>query len=101
MDVNEWIMDMDQYINLNNVRGNKKHIFWAFMDTATREMIQEETLSDNDDAAADEIWQLLKNLNAKLTKVREFSRKKQAPQGNVRITWSELEFMSKSVSRGS
>ena len=55
MDVNEWIMDMDQYINLNNVRGNKKHIFWAFMDTATREMIQEETLSDNDDAAADEI----------------------------------------------
>ena len=64
MDVNEWIRDMDLYNNLNNVRGNKKNIFWAFMDTATREMIQEETLSDNDDDA-DEIRQRLR----KLTKV--------------------------------
>ena len=65
LDVNDWILDMENYICLVNASSRKRSVYLAFLTSAVREKINERTLSLDEDSAANQIKERLINLYAR------------------------------------
>lgn len=88
MDVNEWIKEIEVYISLGNFQGRKKNIYWSFIDSNTREMIDESTLNIDDNIATEEIKQKIRELYGRTSQsntdfMREFHTRRQQPTENI------------------
>jgi hypothetical protein len=96
IDVNEWILDMENYICLVNASNRKKSVYLAFLTPAVREKVNERSLSADEAIAAEQIKERLINLYAKPGKttsdyVREFNQRTQSTNENVRMFCADLE----------
>jgi hypothetical protein len=96
LDVNDWILDMENYICLVNASSRKRSVYLAFLTSAVREKINERTLSLDEDSAANQIKERLINLYARPGKttsdyVKEFNQRTQMTNENVRMFCADLE----------
>jgi hypothetical protein len=98
--VNEWIREMDLYLELCNIRDRKKTVYWAYLDDPTRKMLQYYMFNENDDIAVEQLKEKLKELYGRIPKgaldhMKDFSSRKQQPNENVRMYEVELEYLCK------
>jgi predicted DNA binding CopG/RHH family protein len=96
MNVADWIRDIDLYIEICNVKDKKKTIFWAYLDEATRKMLNNFTFDDNDDIAVQDLKQKLMELFGRIPlsaheQMKAFNSCEQDVNENVRVYENRLE----------
>ena len=98
LNIHEWIEEINNYIAINNWDGKKKSIYWMFMDTTTRAIINEDSLDDNEDRAIEQIKDRLIEIygsqeRSSMEKIKEFTSRKQKNDENVRMYSADLEVL--------
>ena len=100
LNIHEWINDINNYIVINNWDGKKKSVYWMFMDTTTRAIINEDSLDDNEDRAVEQIRERLIEIygsqeRSSMEKIKEFMSRRQKGDENVRMYSADLEILGR------
>ena len=100
MDVHEFIRDIDVYIELSNITGRKKTVYWTLLSSEVRELLEAEDLIEDDEIAVEQIREKLQSLFGRTGKgnldfVREFTYRRQQASENVRLYCTELQRLCK------
>ena len=97
MNVNDWIREMDLYIQLSNIRDKKKVFYWAYLDSETQKLLGGVDFDEDDDEiAVDQLKFNLKELFGKIRKqplehMKAFHSRTQSFNENVRIYCLDLK----------
>ena len=81
---------------MSNITGRKKQVYWTFLDSETRELLESEEAVEDDETAVELMREKLVSLFGKTGKgnmdyVREFTNRRQQPNENVRLYCTELQ----------
>jgi hypothetical protein len=100
MNIDDWIREMDLYIELTNIRDKKKIFYWAYLDETTRKMLRSLEFDEDDEIALDQLKHKLSELFGKIRKqplehMKEFNNRTQQPKENVRVYCMELQRLGK------
>ena len=97
LNVNDWIREMDLYIQLSNIRDKKKVFYWAYLDSETQKLLGGVDFDEDDDEiAVDQLKFNLKELFGKIRKqplehMKAFHSRTQSFNENVRIYCLDLK----------